>query len=353
MIQTQAILVHLDSGLNASSAYQYTAFEDAFTSSAITVTTVDETLSLGDVVTPRTIELKLISGDPVRVGLDGSTYPFRLREAGESALIPLDVDGLREISSITAGADTSYSLSGDYFDLTDRTGTVRVWFNMTGKPEISEVQIVTVAAISDKYFDLTDSSGTVRVWCDVDAAGTPPATPGGGRLLEVDILSTDTVAQALDKFQAAIDADAQFICTDDGVDTLTITDAANGTRADVAEPDTATYFSVSVTQQGVANSSAPATPGGGRLLPVVIDENATAPTVATALQTALDADDEFTATVATATVTVTDQHTGTRTNIADGTTGWTMSATQQGAASPVIHLKSTGTSQALVAIAPN
>ena len=57
--------------------------------------------------------------------------------------------------------------------------------------------------------------------------------------------------------------------------------------------------------------------------------------------------------VSGATVTVTDAHTGTRTDAADGDTGWgSITTTQQGAASPVIHLKSVSASEVLVAVAP-
>ena len=86
---------------------------------------------------------------------------------------------------------------------------------------------------------------------------------------------------------------------------------------------------------------------------MVIAEDAANTVVAAAVQAAIDADASFVATVSTATVTVTDLHAGTRTNITDGTTGWTMSATQQGAAIPSIYLKSAGTSQVVVAVAPN
>lgn len=58
---------------------------------------------------------------------------------------------------------------------------------------------------------------------------------------------------------------------------------------------------------------------------------------------------------ATNTLTLTDRHTGTRANIADGTntTGFTFNTTQAGAASPGVFLLSTGTSQVVVGVVPN
>jgi len=88
---------------------------------------------------------------------------------------------------------------------------------------------------------------------------------------------------------------------------------------------------------------------------VDITEGATANAIATALAAALDADAGFdSATSSGAVVTITDRYTGTRSAATAGTTGWaTPTETQAGAASPSVFLKSTGTSQVMVAVAPN
>jgi len=88
----------------------------------------------------------------------------------------------------------------------------------------------------------------------------------------------------------------------------------------------------------------------------------TAASVAAAINTALQAsatflaDFDVTYVAASTLITITDRHTGTRANLADGAggdaTGFTLATTQAGADQPTIYLKSTGTSAVLVAIAP-
>lgn len=81
----------------------------------------------------------------------------------------------------------------------------------------------------------------------------------------------------------------------------------------------------------VANgSTAPSTPDGGRLLEVNISANDSAGTVATAVQTAVDADAKFVATVSTATVTITSSTTGTRIDISAATSTFSAFVSTQG-----------------------
>lgn len=89
--------------------------------------------------------------------------------------------------------------------------------------------------------------------------------------------------------------------------------------------------------------------------------NDTAATVAAAIYAALTASTAFMADFDVAynavadddLITITDKNVGTRTNLADtGSTGFSVSTTQAGAASPTVYLKSTGTSQVVVAVIP-
>jgi len=82
-----------------------------------------------------------------------------------------------------------------------------------------------------------------------------------------------------------------------------------------------------------SGSTAPGVPAGGRLLEVNIATNDSAATIATAIQTALDADSKFAATVSSNLVVVTDSNTGTRTDIAAGTSTFTVAVTTQGTGS--------------------
>lgn len=81
---------------------------------------------------------------------------------------------------------------------------------------------------------------------------------------------------------------------------------------------------------------------------LVADRTATA----LAASTAFSADFTIAHTVGTTLITLTDKHTGTRTDIAANTSGFAVATTQPGAASPVIHLLSLGTSSVVVGVVP-
>jgi hypothetical protein len=229
-IQTQIALIHIESGLPANSAVQRTSVGSNFSPLVVTVGASDETVDLGDVTTPKQVMLKLISGDAVRVGLDGSTYPFRLTDADEAMLLRLDTEGIVEVSQVETLADVAGSLN-------------------------------------DKYFLLTDWNGEVKV-----------------------------------------------VITNDGVTALT---------------------------------------SSGRVVVVTIANNADDDTVASAIVAAFVSDSDFTASASGPVVTFRDKHTGTRSNVAAGDSGFSVATQQQGAASPVIHMKSLGSSQVLTAVAPH
>lgn len=239
-LQTQIALIHLDSGLSTQAVTQRTASAESFSALAVTVGTTDEIVALGDVTTPKQVLVKLVSGDPLLVGLDGSTYPFRLEDDDEAMLLRLDVEGVVETQTVTTIADTAGSLDGD-------------------------------------YFTLTGNSGSWGVWYDVDNNGTSAPAHGATNALE-------------------------------------ITSVVTGDTAILVADATATDMEAS---------------------------------------TAFSADFTVGHTTGTTLITLTDKHTGTRTNIAAGTSGFTVATTQAGAASPVVHLKSTGTSQVVTAAAPH
>jgi hypothetical protein len=239
-IQTQVSLIHLDSSLNAQSVVQRTSQAPQFTPLAIEVLAVDEVAPLGDITTAKQVFVKLLSGNPLMIGLDGSTYPFRLVEAEEATLLRLDVEGLVETQTVTTIADTAGSLDGDYFTLEGKSGTWGVWY-------------------------------------DVDNNGTSAPAHGATNALEITSVVTGNSAILV----------------------------ADATAVDMAA------------------------------------------------SAAFSADFTVGHTVGTTLITLTDKHTGTRTNIAAGTSGFTVATTQAGATSPVVHLKSTGTSQVVVGVAPH
>ena len=98
---------------------------------------------------------------------------------------------------------------------------------------------------------------------------------------------------------------------------------------------------------------APATPTGGRLIEVAITTGAANTAVGAAILAALNTDAAFIATLATATLTITDVAPGARTNIAAGTSTFTSASSAGSVAAASVYLKSLGTSQVVVAVAPN
>jgi hypothetical protein len=354
-IRHQNIFQHMGLGTLSGTQASYTSNEDGYSSQSIErLTSSPVTIDLGTILTPKFYQFRLMSGDDALISFDnGVTWPFRLSGANDMMTGRINIEDLREISTITCAADSSRSLSGDYFDLTDRTGTVRVWFWMAARAEVSTCQCVADVAdsLDGTYFDVYDSAGPVRVWYNTGAGAGAPAVPGGGRLLEVTIATNDSAAVVAAATTAILDAEAEFAATDDGIDTVTITASVAGTRSNIAAGTSG--FTVAVSIQGDNASSAPATPGGGRLVQVDIAENDTAVTIAAALAAALEADDEYEAVSdGVSLVTVTDIHIGTRTDIVDGTTGWTLANPQDGAAGPTVKMKSAGTSNVSCTVLP-
>ena len=174
--------------------------------------------------------------------------------------------------------------------------------------EVSTVQVVAVSGSGGKYFDLGDVNGPVRVWMDNNNTSTPPATPSGGRLLEVDMsagLPEITQVTTLADVAGSLD-EAYFVLHDGAATTVAV------------------WFAHSW------GSTAPT--GYTRTLRVDINNNDPANTVATKLKNAVDADAQFSATVVTNVVTITNVYVGAVTDVVDGTdpTGFTFAVTQQG-----------------------
>jgi hypothetical protein len=352
-INTTLSLSQSPSGLRINANALRPAEGKGFNSTIASVGSSDETITLGDIVTPQQIAVSLLSGSPVLVGLDGSTYPFYLSAAGASALFPLAVT--REVSAIVAEADSGASLSSKYFVLTDRAGTVWVWLDtgefatvtLTMDTQPSDGDTLTIGSRTYTWQStLSNVDGNIWIGADLAAAklnlGYAIADSGGTP-------GTDYAAAMTANTQVSLAAFA----SDDAVFTaLAVGTAANAFASTETFTAGTNVFSGTTMSGGLAASVAPAG-SPNRKLQVTILPNATAAAVATALQVALDADAEFIASVLDATVTVTDAHTGTRTDAADGDTGWSsITTTQQGAASPVIHLKSESASEVLVAVAP-
>lgn len=347
-------LQHQVTGLNSGSSQSYEANEDLIT--AIVETVLDTpvtTVSYGDIITPKYAQLRLISGASAEVSLDsGSTWPLRLTSPGDAILLGLNNSGSVEISTVEAtSADTDGNKSGLYFDVYDKDGPVRCYFDVPERAEVS--QIVATADVSGSLdgdgFIIYDSAGSVGVWFDHGDSGTaaPADVAACARTIEITGgANDDTAATIATLIQAALNGDSAFSASVLS-DTVTITDAAVGTRTNIADSaSSATGFTFSTPTNGIADVVTPATPGGGRLLAIPLVAGATVAQVASSIAASVGADSNFSVVSdGVDTATITDAHLGTRTDIAAGTSTYTVAKTQDGTAVQTIQVRSESTTE--------
>jgi hypothetical protein len=200
-IKTVVTFTHITSGLVFTANKLRTSGIETFETDIVDLTDDPVVVDYQSVLVPRLVAIKLVSGADVRVGLDNNIdpftpmYPFRLSGVGDAILLPLNVEELYEISTITAVADVGGALGGLYFDLEDKDGPVRAWFQLGGS--------------------------------------TAPSTPSGGRRLVIPVTpdsSAETVAAAIAVY-LGLDQEFSAEAVDDLV---TITDANIGERTDIS-----------------------------------------------------------------------------------------------------------------------
>lgn len=194
-INTNVNIRHQDTGMTYTASSQRSSTYSGFSLSEITVVATDEEVQVETLV-PREVHVRLLSGDALKVGLASGTYPFRLSGANDSMSLRLDVEGIREITTIVCGADSGSSLGGKYFDLQDRNGTVRVVLDMPataafgsityGTPAIAVAATGTLTSNNTNVSDgdqftigvktytfktaLTPTEGEVLIGADADAS---------------------------------------------------------------------------------------------------------------------------------------------------------------------------------------
>jgi hypothetical protein len=436
-IQTQLAIVHLESGLNMTAATQIISGESSFSTDAVTVTTTDEAVDLGDIITPKVVCIKLVSGDPIKIGIGGSTYPFRLQEAGESTLLRLDVEGLREVTTLTTQADVNGSLNGKYLVLHEpgvRVGgnIVWPWFDAGvkasgtitygtpalglaatgiitfGAPANGDTIIVNgttftkvasspgtfqfsnIGELEERIEDVADVNSVVA-GSNINLTAATPGTAGNNITLVLGLGNTGTMSISggtltggtdtssvtvngtllsyidsspgafqfsnISQLEALVEAIAGVTSNEaSGVITLTAdAPGVSGNEITLEKTGAGLTLSAATLTGGADTGATPPTGTFDRRLPITLTPNATADEVAILLAAALEADSGFVASANGAVVTIGSQHTGNLTASTVGTTGWTAlgASTQEGAASPVVWLKSTGTSQIVVAVAPS
>jgi hypothetical protein len=248
----------------------------------------------------------------------------------------------RETTTITCGADTAGSLSGDYFDLQDKDGTVRLWFDIPALPAVAASVVInpTGADNSILYTAVVPGTAGNSIAITYVISGGGSAVTGivvTGSNLEITAGSATTA----DTVIAAVIADTPA--------SALVSVAASGTTTGVID----TIGSIPLIG-GVATipaSVAPTAPEQGRLSPVVIARGDIDTAVATAVDAVLDADSMFTSSRASAVLTVVNRSSGVFPLATNGTTGWTVTRSRS---TPIsVWVKSAGTSQVVIGVAPH
>jgi hypothetical protein len=183
----------------------------------ITVGSTEESVT-SDAPTPRNVFLRLMSGDDLQVGVATGEYPFRLSGGNDTMLLRLDVEGLRETSSVVVTAENA---------------------NTT---------------LHEQFFTLEGLSGSWGVWFDVAGGGSDPTSTASS--LEVATIGAgDSIANVGTKLTAALQTDAAFMADffvsyDSDTNTIVITDRHTGERAGIADGTATTGFTFATLQAG-------------------------------------------------------------------------------------------------------
>ncbi len=375
--ETTTILCPADAGGSLSSAYvdlygstgQCRVWCNTGGSCEKSVVTITSLTTIGD----KYFDIYDAAAAPHRVWIDGPAGSAPAAPGG-GYLVPVIYDpvGVEETVDITIDDDSI--INSAYFDLTTPGGTThRFWFNESGAgvapsgvgvtlhPIVvsvadDEAACATAAQLvvdAESAFDCSAVSvSTFTVNHNTVGDCASPATSNAAisysvTTAGVDIDDDDSLAV---KVAAAVDALSDFVASA-ATNVITIYGATVGNRTATDVSGGSSNFSTSNTN-GSASSALPVT--ATRYLEVEIDLFATAADVALAMQTVIAADDAiFGATVVgeSATITVTDLFTGSRTDATESGP-FTVTTTNQGAAATVVWIKSAGTSSVLVGIAP-
>lgn len=152
-------------------------------------------------------------GDPLSITVTSSNPKIMARVKTGNPLLKLSIDHASGASDPAYSGDLVFQLFRDW---TPETAGFISGFAQGGLYKfVTDVFTVTTVgdiagSLGGKYFECSDYLGTVRVWLDVDNTSTAPATPSGGRRIEVDIATDATAAQVAAAVAAALEADQSF-----------------------------------------------------------------------------------------------------------------------------------------------
>jgi len=274
---------------------------------------------------------------------------MKLKVAGYSSLIGVESYTVyapvarAAIQKVKTVADVNGNLDGTYFHIWNALNTMRyvVWYSI-GSFQVTDITTTadTAGSLNNKWFHLYSAldGRHFYVWYNVSGTGVDPVPNSNWSGISVAIATNALSTAVASATQAAINATNEFDATVLS-SVVTVTNTRKG-AATPASNGTTTGFTFNVTTPGTGKGSiAPndfynQTVGVDYTLVTVNGAlNATANTLATATQTAIDPLADFVATVLTNEVTITNAANGDTFAAIDSTlkpTGFTFNLTQTG-----------------------
>jgi len=111
-----------------------------------------------------------------------------------------------------------------------------------------EIDFSTITDFDGTSFNLFEVDGTKAIVAfDLDAVSTLPTPGAGERLIEIDVLTADTLAQKVTKAQVVLDADSLFSASESGTK---ITTKRSGFGEVLAPTDTDSLATIVVCRRG-------------------------------------------------------------------------------------------------------
>lgn len=335
-IRTQTVMQHVELNVTLSSNLSRATGNEALKLISMEVGADNVEADPGEVRSPSQAVVRLKEGDDLLVGFTSTGHQMRLTGPDDSVLLRLDVVGRRDTNSFTTRADSGGDLLAKHFFVFNYTPQkLAVWFRADAVAASNSFDITNLLA-----GDTFSVAGTTFTY----TTGSPAAgefTNVAGLAALIDELVTVT---------AAVNLDGLVVVTavTPGTGGNSIAIEIGGSNTGDATITTAGGFLVG----GLAATAEP-TVSGALLVPATIVRNASADTVASAVVTALAANEFVSVSAVGSRLTVTDRNTGARSAAGVGDSAFTaFNHDVTGAASPVINLKSVGTSQALVMFLP-
>jgi len=244
--------------------------------------------------------------------------------------------GITEKTDVTCQGDTAGSLLGKYFTLASPTRPYYAWYRemISALPEVTDIDCESdvAGALNNKYWVFDTPSGGFFVWYNVAGTGSAPSVPGRSGV-QVNITMGASATDVATATAAALDNLAAVISTNVGP-VVTMTNSVGGAVDNATDGNTAWTAAWTVTQQGT-NVSYTADPmvAAKTGIPITISRDDSANEVATATRAVLHNMGDFSATVLSAVVSISNTSAGNVTDAGAGNTGWAAPAvTEQGSA---------------------